>query len=149
MINYTLISALTGWFIAQLLKVIFCLISHKKLDLKKFIQSGGMPSSHSALVTGLAVSIGFTEGFNSNLFSICFALAVIVMYDAAGVRRAAGQQAKVINKMTEAWENGLDFIQDKKLKEFLGHTPIEVIAGAILGCVIAVVYYFVLYESVN
>ncbi len=145
MINFALVSAFTSWFIAQFLKVVFFLVSHKKLDFKRFFQSGGMPSSHSALTASLTLSVGIMDGFNSNAFAIALALTVIVMYDAAGVRRAAGQQARVINKLTETWENNLDFIQDKQLKEFLGHTPVEVIAGAILGCVISLIYYYTIY----
>ena len=145
MINFALVSAFTSWFIAQFLKVVFFLVSHKKLDFKRFFQSGGMPSSHSALTASLTLSVGIMDGFNSNAFAIALALTVIVMYDAAGVRRAAGQQARVINKLTETWENNLDFIQDKQLKEFLGHTPVEVVAGAILGCVISLIYYYTIY----
>lgn len=134
-------TAILSWFIAQTLKVIFVFIWNKRLDFKRLIGSGGMPSSHSSFVVALAMSVGFTEGFASTFFAISFAIAIVIMYDASGVRRAAGQQAKLLNRMVEEWEHG-DFSRtDKKLKELLGHTPIEVFAGALLGIIISVIRY--------
>ncbi len=138
LMNSSLITALICWFVAQLLKVISVLIVHRKIDLKRFIGSGGMPSSHSAFVVGLAVSVGFANNFSSDVFSIAAVLAIIVMYDAAGVRRAAGEHAKVINQMVEEWNKETDDDVDVRLKELLGHTPLQVAAGALLGVAIAI-----------
>jgi len=99
---------------------------------------GGMPSSHSTLVAALATSVGLVEGFNSAAFAICAALSLIVMYDASGIRRAAGKQAEMINAIVEAWDENDPLVKEIKLKELLGHTPVEVVAGAILGIIIAV-----------
>ena len=102
-----------------------------------------MPSSHSSFVVALALTIAFTEGVASTQFAISLALACIVMYDAAGVRRAAGEQAKAINKLMDTWENQEpDFVR-MEIKEILGHTPIQVLAGAILGAAIAVLLWFI------
>ena len=125
-----------SWFTAQLLKVLICFWQEKKFDLKLFFSSGGMPSSHSAFVSSLGICVGLESGFDSELFAICFVFGLIVMYDASGVRRAAGKQAQVINIIVENIE-GLGIKIDEKLKELLGHSPIEVISGAILGIVVA------------
>ena len=134
--NKILISAMISWFVAQALKVVFYYIKHHKFDISKFFSSGSMPSSHSAFVTALVVAVGMVEGVGSTYFAISVVLATVVMYDASGVRRAAGRQAKIINQIV------LDFYKEKqvkteKLKELLGHTPLEVFVGAILGGVIA------------
>ena len=106
--------------------------------MKVIMSSGGMPSSHSAFVSSLTTSVGLLEGFDSNLFAVCLVLSFIVMYDASGVRRAAGQQAAVINVIVKNLEDfGLKI--DSQLKELLGHSPIEVISGAMLGIIIALV----------
>ncbi len=132
-----LVTCLISWFIAQLIKVVLTLWKSKKIDFRRFIGSGGMPSSHSSFVTSLATAVGIEKGFVGSEFAIATVLALVVMYDAAGVRRAAGQQAKILNKIVEEWEQA-DFAKtDKRLKELLGHTPKEVFAGAILGIVIA------------
>ena len=129
--NSVLITALIGWFAAQVLKMIL-VWDKKKFDFKRIIGSGGMPSSHSSFVMALTMSIGFTQGFDSVVFA---------MYDAAGVRRSAGQQAAILNKLVESVMNA-DFSKtEKRLKELLGHTPIEVFAGAILGVIIAIIRY--------
>ena len=134
-----ILTALIAWFIAQSLKVIFVCIKHKKIDFRRFIGSGGMPSSHSSTVTALCVAVGLTEGFSSAVFAVSFILALVVMYDAAGVRRAAGQQAKILNKIIEDWGKANYRDTEKKLKELLGHTPVEVFAGALLGIAIALI----------
>jgi acid phosphatase family membrane protein YuiD len=128
--------SLLAWFIAQFLKVILTIISVKKLDLTRFIGSGGMPSSHTALVVSLATSIGLQEGFNSPIFALSLVVALVVMYDAAGVRRAAGKQAAVLNEIVAELQS-LHTIREEKLIELLGHTPVEVIAGAALGIIIS------------
>lgn len=134
--NKILISAMISWFVAQALKVVFYYIKHHKFDISKFFSSGSMPSSHSAFVTALVVAVGMVEGVGSTFFAISVVLATVVMYDASGVRRAAGRQARIINQIV------FDFYKEKqvkteKLKELLGHTPLEVFVGAILGGVIA------------
>lgn len=139
--NSILFTALAGWLSAQILKVIFVFATQRKLDFKRLTGSGGMPSSHSALVMALTMSIGFVEGFDSILFAVSMVMSLVVMYDAAGVRRSAGQQAAILNKLVEDWERADYSHTEKKLKELLGHTPIEVFAGAILGIIIAIIVY--------
>ena len=135
--NSVLITALIGWFAAQVLKMIL-VWDKKKFDFKRII---GMPSSHSSFVMALTMSIGFTQGFDSVAFAISAVMSFVVMYDAAGVRRSAGQQAAILNKLVESVMNA-DFSKtEKRLKELLGHTPIEVFAGAILGVIIAIIRY--------
>ncbi|HZJ83505.1 MAG TPA: divergent PAP2 family protein [Clostridia bacterium] len=132
--------SLLAWFIAQLLKVIFTLIFNKKLDIRRFIGAGGMPSSHSALVVSLATSIGQIEGYDSPIFALAITFSLIVMYDAAGVRRAAGKQATVLNDIIEQIYAHKS-IPEEKLKELIGHTPVEVIAGALLGIFISKLFF--------
>ncbi len=139
--NDILITALAGWLAAQVLKVILVCITHKKLDFTRLVGSGGMPSSHSSITMSLTMAVGFVHGFESALFAICMILSFVVMYDASGVRRSAGQQAVILNKMVEEWEHGTFNNTDKKLKELLGHTPLEVFAGAILGILIAIIRF--------
>ncbi len=140
--NSILWTAIIGWFTAQVLKVIFVCIKHKRLDFRRFVGSGGMPSSHSSTVMALSTATGLTEGFSSTVFAVSLVLAMVVMYDAAGVRRAAGQQAKILNKIVDDWGKASPADTEKKLKELLGHTPVEVFAGAILGIVIALIRHF-------
>lgn len=138
--NRVIFISILSWAIAQIIKIILEFIENKKIDLKLAMSSGGMPSSHSSFVTAMSTAIGFQEGFNSAIFSICFVLSLIVMYDAAGVRRAAGKQAVVLNILIKNVEKqGMKI--DEKLKELLGHTPIEVAAGAVLGIFLACVLY--------
>lgn len=131
--------SLLAWFIAQLLKVILTLIFNRRLDMRRFIGAGGMPSSHSALVVSLAVSIGTLEGYDSTMFALAITFSMIVMYDAAGVRRAAGKQAAVLNEILEQIQTTRS-ISEGKLMELLGHTPVEVIAGALLGAMISKIF---------
>ena len=140
--NKVLMTAVVGWFVAQLLKVIFTLIQNKRLDLSRFIGSGGMPSSHTSFVIALTTSIGYADGVTSSLFAISAVLSFIVMYDASGVRRATGTQAKVINKLVDTYEESENIeIFDGQLKELIGHSPLEVLAGAILGLFIGILSY--------
>ena len=135
--NSVLLTALIGWFAAQALKIV--LSWDKKLDFKRFIGSGGMPSSHASFVMSLTMAVGFENGFDSAAFAISAVVAFVVMYDAAGIRRSAGQQAAILNKLVESVVKA-DFPgTEKKLKELLGHTPIEVLGGAILGIIIAII----------
>ncbi len=137
--NKALWSAVFAWAIAQLIKIILDYTKSRKVNLSLAMSSGGMPSSHSAFVTAMSTSVGLTDGFNSHLFAIAAVVSLVVMYDAAGVRRAAGKQARAINMLFDNFENQ-GIILDKKLKELLGHSPIEVAAGAILGIVVALVF---------
>ena len=124
-----------SWFIAQAGKIFTNYFQTKEFDIGKLIGSGGMPSSHSALVMSLAVRIGRVFGFDSVHFAISMILSFIVMYDAAGVRRDAGKQAKAINMLFQH----SDITFEEQLRELVGHTPIQVFAGAILGGIIACV----------
>lgn len=128
----------TLWFFIQGFKVLTELIINKRLDVKRIIGAGGMPSSHSAVVCSLATCVGKEYGFNSGTFAIAMIMAFIVMYDAAGVRRAAGKQARILNKILET--PGLTSLEvQEKLVEMLGHTPIQVFVGAILGIVVGAI----------
>ncbi|QEK12156.1 divergent PAP2 family protein [Crassaminicella thermophila] len=134
--NDVLYATLLSWFIAQLLKVIITLIKEKKVNLYRFVGSGGMPSSHSSLVMGLSTAIGLKRGWNSTQYALALAFALIVMYDASGVRRAVGKQAIILNKIIEDRHKHKP-IGERRLKELIGHTPVEVVAGALLGILIA------------
>jgi hypothetical protein len=136
--NHILKITLFAWAIAQFLKVIVVLWTQKKWDFTRLVGAGGMPSSHSALVTSLATGVGKDFGFNSGEFALAFTIALIVMYDAAGVRRAAGKQAEVLNQLIDdLYHHGTEFNRER-LKELLGHTPVEVLAGAALGITIGI-----------
>lgn len=120
------------WFGIQIFKTVTDLAINKKLNVKRLMGAGGMPSSHSAVVTSLAVLVGKEYGFDSGIFAIALIFAFVVMYDATGVRRAAGKQARILNKILET--PGLTTVQvQEKLVEFLGHTPIQVFVGAAIG----------------
>ena len=137
--NRIFVSAVLGWFIAQVLKTIIHLFLTKQFVAERMIGSGGMPSSHSATVCALATATGMVYGGGSFEFAIAVILAIIVMDDAMGVRRETGIQAKVINEMLEVFTNmGKKMSPEEKLKEFVGHTPLQVLAGGILGILIAV-----------
>ena len=137
--NRIFVSAVLGWFIAQVLKTIIHMFLTKQFVAERMIGSGGMPSSHSATVCALATATGMVYGGGSFEFAIAVILAIIVMHDAMGVRRETGIQAKVINEMLEIFTNmGKKMSPEEKLKEFVGHTPLQVLAGGILGILIAV-----------
>lgn len=136
--NYVLIVAILCWVTAQVLKTLFVLISSKELKLERLTGAGGMPSAHSASVCGLTLAVAKTAGMNSPEFAIAFLFAVVVMYDAMGVRRAAGEQAKVLNGMVRKRQEEPLSSGKISLKESLGHTPLEVVAGALLGILIAI-----------
>ncbi len=162
--NYALVCALVAWLSAQIVKTLFVLITEKRFDYERLFGSGGMPSAHSATVCALAIAISRVSGVSSPMFAIAAVLAVVVMYDATGVRRSSGEQAKVLNKIVDVLDipeikqteikkklkmftrnsdNFKDTEEDdediKKLKEKLGHTPLEVLGGALLGIVIALI----------
>ena len=134
-----LIVPMSVWFCIQLFKVIWDLVVTHKFNFKRILGAGGMPSSHSAVVTSIATMIGKTQGINSPIFALAVMFAFVVMYDAAGVRRAAGKQAKLLNKLVET--PGLSNIQvQEKLVEVLGHTPMQVIVGAAIGVIVGLVF---------
>ena len=126
------------WFMVQSFKVIFELVKNKKINIRRIWGSGGMPSSHTALVCSLATVVAIREGVASSSFAIWVILAAVVMYDAAGVRRAAGKQARVLNQIIE---NEGDINVQEKLIELLGHTPKEVFVGAIVGVFVSILLY--------
>ncbi len=136
--NYGLWIPVITWALVQSIKVLSDLIIHKKLNIKRLWGSGGMPSSHSAFVMSLSTVAALSRGLDSLEFAICLIFSGIVMYDAAGVRRAAGKQAKVLNQIIES--DGDINIQEK-LVELLGHTPVEVFAGAVVGVLMAITLY--------
>ena len=126
------------WFGIQLFKLIYDLVKTKKFNFKRILGAGGMPSSHSAVVTSLATLIGKYEGVDSAIFALSFIVAFVVMYDACGVRRAAGKQAELLNKLIET--PGLTGVQvSEKLAEVLGHTPFQVLIGALIGIVAGII----------
>lgn len=129
-------------FLAQFVKVLAKLITTRTLDLRMLAKTGGMPSSHSCCTMGMATSVGLIEGYNSVSFAIALCLATIVMYDAAGVRRTVGLQARVLNKMIEEIFSEHPHISGERIKEFLGHTPKEVLVGALFGIVIAYTFNY-------
>ena len=122
------------WFFIQLFKVLYDLVIFKRFNFKRILGAGGMPSSHSAVVNSLATLIGKNEGFDTHIFALSLIFAFVVMYDAAGIRRAAGKQAKLLNKIIET--PGLTGMQvSERLVEVLGHTPVQVIVGALIGVI--------------
>lgn len=131
--NQILLVSVLACLMAQVLKIAIELIRHKKINVKFLVTTGGMPSAHSALVGALATAVGQTMGWSSPEFAIAALFAVIVMYDAAGVRQAAGKQARLLNQiLDEFFQQGKDF-NDERLKELLGHTPFQVLVGLALG----------------
>lgn len=156
-INIVLVVALISWVAAQIIKVIVYAIKFKKFNGERILGAGGMPSSHSATVCALTIAVSRVNGINSTEFALAMVLALVVMYDATGVRRAAGLQAREINRLrrivNELDEEHLDDLDEKiaiesekepeetkDLKEFLGHTPLEVLCGALLGILIAMAF---------
>ncbi len=143
--NYVLNVAVISWLSAQVIKTILNLFKTKKFNAERLFGAGGMPSAHSASVCGMTIAISRSVGFESPLFAISFLLSAIVMYDAMGVRRAAGEQAKVINlivRKSKETKGDMIYIPKNKeqLKEFLGHTPLEVMGGVMLGILVAMIF---------
>ena len=130
--NRILVAAFLAWALAQISKIFYELICQRKLLISRLVSSGGMPSSHSALVTSLATATARLEGVTSPLFAVTVVLASIVMYDAAGVRRAVSIQARILNQMIEEAFQGSP-MAEKRLRELIGHTPVQVFVGALLG----------------
>ena len=138
--NKVFISAVTAWAIAQTFKVLLGVIRERRFNFKWFVGSGGMPSSHAALATSMATATGLTYGFDSGIFSIALAFTVITMFDAQGVRHQSGKQAEALNKILEDIyaQKG---VQEARLKELFGHTPVEVFAGGFIGILVAILFY--------
>ncbi|MBQ9991294.1 MAG: divergent PAP2 family protein [Lachnospiraceae bacterium] len=140
--NKILIASATGWVIAQVLKTILYVILNREFVAERLVGGGGMPSSHSSTVCALAAACAIQYGAGSFEFAVTAILAMVVMYDAIGVRQETGKQAKVLNDMVELFSHmGKDMDIEKQLKEFVGHTPLQVLAGAILGILTA---YFIM-----
>ncbi len=140
LLNFTFVAVVVSWFLAQAIKVIIYWFKDGQLNLWHFFEAGGMPSAHSASVTALTVAVVLENGFKSPLFVMCLVFSLIVMYDATGVRRAAGKQAEILNKIVDdIYSTGK--IKIEKLKEILGHDPIEVFAGATLAVGITLIVH--------
>ncbi|MBE6767832.1 MAG: divergent PAP2 family protein [Ruminococcaceae bacterium] len=143
--NPLLITAVSSWLIAQVIKTVIHAIIYKKWDIARLFGDGGMPSGHSATVTSLAVISGLIYGFGSFQFAVTAVLAIIVCHDATGVRQETGKQAVIINELVRAFEAlTTEDLPEVKLKEFVGHTPVQVIAGTLVGVLNAVGMYFLL-----
>ncbi|MGL4881321.1 MAG: divergent PAP2 family protein [Waterburya sp.] len=138
--NQILMVALLACITAQGLKLAIDLIRTRKLNITYLLSTGGMPSAHSALVGALATSVGLTKGWSSAEFAIACLFAIIVMYDAAGVRQAAGKQAKILNQLVDELFQEEHNLNEERLKELLGHTPFQVLVGLGLGISIAMVF---------
>lgn len=142
--NKIVLVTASAWIIAQTAKVLIGFLKEKKFNFRWFVGTGGMPSSHSAGATAMATICGLLQGFDSALFAIAFLFSLVTMFDAQGVRRAAGTQAGILNKIVD------DFyvhkvVGENRLKELLGHTPFEVIIGGFLGIAIALVWYYFIF----
>lgn len=132
--------AILSWATAQFLKLIITFIQDKKWDFSKLVSAGGMPSSHSSFVTALTIGIGQVEGYHTSLFAASAVLSFIVMYDATGVRWESGQQAAVINRIVEMLQDP-NIKLETQLKEILGHTPLQVFAGVVLGIIFGIMCF--------
>ncbi|MCX7743031.1 MAG: divergent PAP2 family protein [Flavobacteriales bacterium] len=139
-----IISMIASNLLAQFIKMVRYYAKTKKFSLKLIFASGGMPSSHTSTVVAMACSVGLVEGFNSTFFAIALCVMLIVMYDATGVRRAASHQARVLNDILEELFSEHPTLSTQKLKEFLGHTPLEVLAGAILAVGVSLAFHYYL-----
>ncbi len=140
--NHVLLTGLTGWILAQVLKVPIDVLQSHQWNWALFFAAGGMPSSHSALVTSTAVAVGLHFGFDNPLFGVAVAMAMVVVYDATGIRRQAGMQAQKINVLVEELLQGHPISQEH-LREVLGHTPLEALGGVLLGIFVAIVMWLV------
>ena len=142
--NEILTVSLLGWFTAQVLKTIINFILLGKFQLERMWGDGGMPSAHSATVCAMVIATARSVGFSSPIFAVASVVAIITMHDAMGVRRETGEQAKVLNKMLEQWievtEKNNPFLQNMHLKEMVGHTPLQVMAGFALGILVGFLY---------
>jgi uncharacterized protein len=140
--NHVLLTGLAGWLLAQMLKIPIGFLRTHRWNWALFFGAGGMPSSHSALVTCTAMAVGLNYGFDDPVFGVATAIAMIVVYDAAGIRRQAGMQAQKINILVEELLKGHP-ISEEHLREVLGHTPLEALGGVLLGLAVALGLWFV------
>ncbi|HEX9090507.1 MAG TPA: divergent PAP2 family protein [Anaerolineales bacterium] len=140
--NYVLIAALIAWAIAQTLKIPIEFIQTHRWNWALLVQAGGMPSSHSALIVGITHAIGLSVGFSTPLFALAFAISMIVIYDATGIRRQAGKHAELINAMINDLAAG-NPLKEEQLREVLGHTPLEALGGILLGLLVAQITWMV------
>lgn len=140
--NPCVVACIGGWFSAQVIKTILHAITYKKLDFRRLLGDGGMPSGHTATVTALAAMCGLTEGFGSSAFAIAAVLTVVVCRDAVGVRRETEKQAKMLNKVVDTLEetSGQN-ISDTPLNTFVGHTPLQIAVGAVIGITVAILLH--------
>jgi len=143
-ISPILLSAVIAWAIAQFLKILIAIFQQKKFDFKLMWASGGMPSSHSATVCAMTACCAYLEGFSSNAFAIACVFAFVVMYDAMGVRRAVGEQAKALNQIILDIANSKPFAFENGLKVVMGHTPLQVLFGALLGILVGCLFPWLL-----
>lgn len=144
--NYLLVSAMIGWFSAQIIKIFTGLYQDRKKSLRAILFStGGMPSSHSSTVLALTTAAGLQEGFGSPIFAVCAILSMVVMIDASGVRYETGKQAVLLNKITKEIFSGKPELMNSGLKELVGHTPLQVFMGALLGIGIGIGMFFVMH----
>ena len=143
-LNPILTVALLAWFVAQVLKTLINFILLGKFQLERMWGDGGMPSAHSATVCAMVIATARSEGLSSAIFAVAAVVAIITMHDAMGVRRETGEQAKVLNKMIEQWidvtEKNAPFLQNMHLKEMVGHTPLQVVAGVLLGSLVGFLF---------
>lgn len=140
-----LICCLTGWLLSSILKIPIFYILHRKVNFALAFGTGGMPSSHAATMTATTLAIGLFDGFDKPLFALAIAISMIIIYDAAGVRREAGYHAEALNKLVDEWFvlTKTPLVDQKRLKEMLGHTPIEVVGGVLTGLVSTLVLWLV------
>ena len=137
--NRVLVVSFVAWATAQLLKVVISLLTERRLDLWRMASAGGMPSSHSALVSALATEIGITDGVRSSSFALAVVFASVVMYDAAGIRQAVSIQARILNRLLDEYFRHQKW-NEERLRELLGHTRIEVVVGSALGIALAFIW---------
>ncbi len=140
--NHVLLTALAGWIVAQALKIPIDVFQSHRWNWALFFAAGGMPSSHSALVTSTAAAVGLHYGFDNPIFAVAVAVAMVVVYDATGIRRQAGMQAQKINILVEELLQGHPISQEH-LREVLGHTPLEALGGVLLGIAIAIGFWLI------
>ena len=142
--NEILTVSLLSWFVAQVLKTIINFVLLGRFQLERMWGDGGMPSAHSATVTAMVIATARSEGIHSAIFAVASVVAIITMHDAMGVRHETGEQAKVLNQMIEEWidisEKNAPFLQNMHLKEMVGHTPLQVMAGMVVGVVVGFLY---------
>lgn len=145
--NFPLITSVLAMILAQAFKILYYYFVDKKINFKHFLEAGGMPSAHSAMVSSLVLSVGIQQGWGSPVLAVAVAFACIVIYDAVGVRRATGKQSMIIKRILDDL-NKTDRISDENLHEYMGHTPLEVSVGIVFGMIITFVMYFGVYRFV-